>query len=250
MVYLPSTARAGRPVSKQVIAPSKLYPIYDRPSDSRLAEADRALSEIEQYIAPGSRVLISLIVRASVHRGFSVAEATWSIYERIANGDYAAYLLKDLPGSEALVSEGRPPAGLGIAEGVLHIDGGRDCPWGISAIILPKRGRAPQESTDKQGDKQSAQGNNREPSHSPDYRSVNWYGEKYTFSAMQAACVRVLWENWEQGTPVVGEQTILVTADSSSERLRDVFGKDHAAWGTLIQPSGKGAFKLTEPEES
>lgn len=84
--------------------------------------------------------------------------------------------------------------------------------------------------------------------HSTDFRSVNWYGTIYEFTPTQAACVRELWKNWEQGTPVVGEATILEAADSSSDRLRDVFSKDHAAWGTLIQPAGKGAFKLVEPE--
>ena len=88
------------------------------------------------------------------------------------------------------------------------------------------------------------------PAHSTDFRSVNWFGTLYQFSPTQAACIRELWQNWKQGTPTVGEPTILEAADSSSERLRDVFGKDHPAWGTLIQSAGKGAFKLAEPEES
>src|SRR5262249_42828715 len=30
--------------------------------------------------------------------------------------------------------------------------------------------------------------------HGPDFRSVDWYGTPYTFTATQAACVKVLWE--------------------------------------------------------
>ena len=40
--------------------------------------------------------------------------------------------------------------------------------------------------------------------HSPDFRSVEWFGTSYTFSTSQAACVEVLWENWDRRTPEVG----------------------------------------------
>jgi hypothetical protein len=81
--------------------------------------------------------------------------------------------------------------------------------------------------------------------HGDDFRSVRWYGEVYEFTATQAACVKVLWEHWKRGTPVVGEPTILEAADSSSNRLRDVFDKGrHPAWDTMIVEARKGAFRL------
>jgi hypothetical protein len=87
--------------------------------------------------------------------------------------------------------------------------------------------------------------------HSPDFRSVQWFGVKHKFSTMQAACLKILWENWEQGTPEIAELTILDLAGSSSERLRDVFTKGkHLAWGTMIIGSGKGAFRLAEPKKA
>lgn len=81
-----------------------------------------------------------------------------------------------------------------------------------------------------------------------DFRSMNWYGTIHEFTPTQAACIRVLWEHWKQETPTVGEQTILESAESNSPRLRDVF-KNHAAWGTMIVPANKGAFKLEPPTE-
>ena len=85
--------------------------------------------------------------------------------------------------------------------------------------------------------------------HSMDFRCVTWLGEKYTFSQMQAACVKVMWEAWENDTPSLGQQTILESAESSSERLIHVFrnGK-HPAWGSMIVPDGKGIFRLSGPK--
>ena len=82
--------------------------------------------------------------------------------------------------------------------------------------------------------------------HSIDFRSVLWFGEKYTFTANQAACVKVLWENWEQGTPQIGEQTILVAAGSVQDRLIGLFKHgNHPAWGSMIRKgSNKGTFFL------
>lgn len=87
-----------------------------------------------------------------------------------------------------------------------------------------------------------------EAAHGVDFRSVRWCGEVYEFTPMQAGCIKVLWEHWEQGTPAVGEQTILEAADSSSERLRDVFDKgNHPAWDRMIVKARGGLFRLQEP---
>jgi hypothetical protein len=90
------------------------------------------------------------------------------------------------------------------------------------------------------------------PTAADDFRSVNWYGTTYEFTATQAACFRVLWEHYQQRTPAVGEQTILESADSSSSRLSNVFRTKksyHPAWNSIIVPAGKGAFKLQRPPE-
>ncbi len=83
--------------------------------------------------------------------------------------------------------------------------------------------------------------------HSPDFRSVHWFGTDYYFSTGQAACVKRLWEAWEQGTPDVGQDKILVDAEVECKRLVDLF-RGHPAWGTMILRSGpKGLYRLQEP---
>jgi hypothetical protein len=93
---------------------------------------------------------------------------------------------------------------------------------------------------------------NTDASHSPDFRSVHWYGFDYLFTPTQAACVKVLWEAWERGTPVMGNESIIEEAGSVGDRLRNVFkekGGMHPAWGWMIVPARKGSFQLAEPAE-
>jgi hypothetical protein len=81
--------------------------------------------------------------------------------------------------------------------------------------------------------------------HSTDYRSVHWYGHDFTFTACQAAVVGVLWKNWGNGTPDVGQETLL--ADLDTKRLIDLF-KEHPAWGVMIVPGdSKGSYRLRSP---
>lgn len=88
--------------------------------------------------------------------------------------------------------------------------------------------------------------------HSPDYRSVDWFGQSYTFTTTQAACVAALWEAWEQGTPTMGQEAVLEAAGSSARRLDHVFrdgeSQPHPAWGTMIVPAGRGSYRLCEPK--
>ncbi|WLD12823.1 hypothetical protein [Planctellipticum variicoloris] len=82
-----------------------------------------------------------------------------------------------------------------------------------------------------------------EPTHSPDFASVNWFGTPYKFTPTQSACVRVLWEAWENRTPDVGQDTILVEAGSNNNRLYAVF-RGNRAWGVMIITSSKGRYRL------
>ena len=74
-----------------------------------------------------------------------------------------------------------------------------------------------------------------EVAHSDDFREVRWHGVQYRFTPTQAQCVKVLWNNWERGTPEVGDATVLELADSNSGRLDHVFRsagqRFHEAWG-------------------
>ena len=90
------------------------------------------------------------------------------------------------------------------------------------------------------------------PAHSPDYRSVNWFGREFTFTSTQAACVKVLWEASKNKTPDVGGHTVLESVDVHSIRLDHVFRSNgripHPAWGVMIVVGEtKGSYRLAPP---
>lgn len=89
---------------------------------------------------------------------------------------------------------------------------------------------------------------------SQDFRSGTWFGVEYSFTAQQAAAVRVLLAAFENGTPEVGGDTICLAIDEESppNKLADVFrakGKFHPAWNVMIVAGGtKGSYRLAAPE--
>jgi hypothetical protein len=91
--------------------------------------------------------------------------------------------------------------------------------------------------------------------HSSDFVSVVWDGEPYTFSrGQQAESIRLLWQAWENQTPVLAEKDIAIEIDAENNnfQLAKVFRrkksgggyKFHPAWRTMIQSAGKGTFQL------
>ncbi|MEX0641666.1 MAG: hypothetical protein WD468_03145 [Pirellulales bacterium] len=92
--------------------------------------------------------------------------------------------------------------------------------------------------------------------HSADFTSVDWFGTRYTFNkGMQAEAIRVLWEQFERGGHGLGQERIGEQIESSADRFRlaHVFRNHkhpgyHPAWGTMIQTSEKGVFRLVRPE--
>lgn len=102
--------------------------------------------------------------------------------------------------------------------------------------------------------------------HSPDFRSVRWFGELYSFTFNESVVVQVLWTAWEQGTPDVSHCTLREAIEEleksslpqSRERigdrakLKNVFrskgGKK--AWGTLVVAGEtRGTYRLAEPKK-
>jgi hypothetical protein len=85
--------------------------------------------------------------------------------------------------------------------------------------------------------------------HSPDFRSVRWADEEFSFTVNQAPVVRLLHENWQSGTPDVGDETLLSEVDPEAPPARlSVLFRDHPAWGTLIVSGGtKGSHRFTDP---
>jgi hypothetical protein len=83
--------------------------------------------------------------------------------------------------------------------------------------------------------------------HGLDYRDCTWNGERYTFTATQAACVQVLWEERDKGTLELSQQLLLEKAGAESQQLKDVF-KNHPAWKKMIVAGSKtGLYKLADP---
>jgi hypothetical protein len=87
--------------------------------------------------------------------------------------------------------------------------------------------------------------------HGPDFRQVRWFGVDYHFTAAQAAVVKQLWDARKNGTPEVGQETLLSNASLETKRLADLFkakGIPHEAWGTMIVDGRtKGTYRLQEP---
>jgi hypothetical protein len=85
--------------------------------------------------------------------------------------------------------------------------------------------------------------------HSRDFRSVVWYGTSYSFTSTQAPAVKILWEAWSNGTPEVGQLSILESIGSESRRLSDLFANS-PAWKTMIvDGKTKGAYCLSDPSK-
>jgi hypothetical protein len=90
-----------------------------------------------------------------------------------------------------------------------------------------------------------------EPTHAPDFASVNWYGTIYTFSKKQRLVVANLWRAHEEGYEWLSQESLLDAADSDCQRLRDLF-RGHPAWDAMIVsalPSGgpPGGYRLAAP---
>lgn len=87
--------------------------------------------------------------------------------------------------------------------------------------------------------------------HSEDFRSVRWGDQRYSFTASQAACVRVLWRDYMQETPDIGAAELLELAGlRRSSRLQDIF-RGHDCWGVFIVPGAtKGTVRLADPNKA
>ncbi len=85
--------------------------------------------------------------------------------------------------------------------------------------------------------------------HSADFRSLKWFGKTYSFTANQAPVVAMLFDHWENETPDVGGETLLLEVDHEDppERLSVVF-RGNPAWGMIIMPGEtKSSYRLQPP---
>lgn len=85
--------------------------------------------------------------------------------------------------------------------------------------------------------------------HSPDFRSLNWFGTEYGFTPYQAPCVRIWYQRWKTPARDVSDETVLEAAECESKRVSDLF-KRHPAWNNMIVAGAtRGTHRLREPSE-
>ncbi len=80
---------------------------------------------------------------------------------------------------------------------------------------------------------------------------MHWHGADYDFTAKQAMAVSEWWAAWENKTPFIRDETVIMeiglNAKDKSRALFDLF-KGHPAWGTMIvQGRPRGTHGLAEP---
>jgi hypothetical protein len=84
--------------------------------------------------------------------------------------------------------------------------------------------------------------------HSDDFISVSWFGVQYFFTPLRARIVKVLWQHWEAGTPVVGARHLAAVGCGETQKISDIL-KDDPAYGTMIQTDGSGKYWLQPPAD-
>jgi hypothetical protein len=86
-------------------------------------------------------------------------------------------------------------------------------------------------------------------SHSDDFRSVSWFGQRFTFTPNQAAIIEQLWRARELGNLDVGTDILIEAAECATKRVDVVFRKNKA-WKTLVVPGErKRTYRLAEPSD-
>ncbi len=105
-----------------------------------------------------------------------------------------------------------------------------------------------QANTKPSGVAQPGQGK-AEASHSADFTFVNWYGTEYTFAlGVQSSAVKALWGEWEKTGLGLHQDTIRNAVDPERDSFRmDKAFRNHPAFGTMIQNTGDGKYKLAAP---
>jgi hypothetical protein len=92
----------------------------------------------------------------------------------------------------------------------------------------------------------SAASRQRAATHSIDFRTVFWNGQRYYFTATQSMIVGMLWRQWEEDPEhEVGSETLLQGAGAESRCLSMLFA-NHPAWKVLIVPGCRqGSYRLS-----
>lgn len=86
-----------------------------------------------------------------------------------------------------------------------------------------------------------------ECTHSEDFRSCKWFGQRFTFTPKQAMVIKALWQAWEKGNLDVSHAELLQACDSTGDRISDIF-RNNSAWNSMVcGGNAKGTYRLSEP---
>ena len=82
--------------------------------------------------------------------------------------------------------------------------------------------------------------------HSTDFRTIHYRGQRYELTSRQAQIVAYLYKEYQKGMPEVSQHTLLEELGTKQSMLRDAFRKS-PLWGTLIVPGRskrRGMYQL------
>jgi hypothetical protein len=85
--------------------------------------------------------------------------------------------------------------------------------------------------------------------HSPDFRSLYWFGTEYFLTEKQSKVVKALWEARQKGSPDVAQEILLRACNSDGVRLVDLFRRS-PAWGNIVVSCRRGAYRLPDPPKN
>ena len=83
--------------------------------------------------------------------------------------------------------------------------------------------------------------------HSPNFRSVTWFGQIYTFNPTQAKIIKLLWDGEKHQSNIAAA----INSFAGKYRLIDSFRRNkkyHHAWRTMIKHLGQGVYTLAKPK--
>jgi hypothetical protein len=92
-------------------------------------------------------------------------------------------------------------------------------------------------------------------SHSPDFRSIVWYGWRYDgpdgFTSMQALVIRALWEARQTDTPDVETKALAKAANTAAStfRVKDLFRGHKILADGVLHDVRRGVWRLRTPDE-
>src|SRR5580765_3577419 len=76
---------------------------------------------------------------------------------------------------------------------------------------------------------------------SPDFRSVWWFGQEYSFTETQARVVKLLWEAWKNETPDIGHRTLLPNSPGQeSQKTHEMIANESIGDSLTVSDSSEG----------